>query len=236
LSASRTKSSTAGLDRAAQHVQDLGGGLHAAQAALLHAVAAGQHLAHHLVEVLQRQRLDAVERGDAHQHLVALALGEELEHVGGLVELQVHQDGGDDLRVLVAQQFGHRARVHPLQALDAGDVVALQDAVDQQVGLVLAQRLAQHGLHVLVGVGHQHVFVGRDVLEVLEHAVHALARTAFMRAMVSPRRCTSLGARCLKTSDASSSPRTSAGWRRLPGLVVHAACHVGSFSAGGIRR
>ncbi len=40
-------------------------------------VAAGQHLAHHLVQVLQRGGLDAVERGDAHHHLVALALGED---------------------------------------------------------------------------------------------------------------------------------------------------------------
>ena len=79
-------------------------------------------------------------------HLVALALGEGLEHRAGLVEIQVHQDGRDDLRMLVAQQLGHRAGVHPLQALDAGDVGALQDAVDQQVGLVLAGALRSTAL------------------------------------------------------------------------------------------
>ena len=35
------------------------------------------------------------------------------------------------------------------------DKANLQDAVDQQVGLVVAERAAQHGLHVLVGVAHQ---------------------------------------------------------------------------------
>ena len=66
----------------------------------------------------------------------------QLQHLGRLVEVQVHQDRGDDLRVLVAHQLGHRARLHPLQAFDAADVAALQDAVEQQVGLVLAERLA----------------------------------------------------------------------------------------------
>ena len=40
-------------------------------------------------------------------------------------------DRRDDLRVFVAQQFGHRPRVHPLQAFNAGDIAALQDPVDQ---------------------------------------------------------------------------------------------------------
>ncbi|MCU0814512.1 MAG: hypothetical protein MUC32_09450, partial [Burkholderiaceae bacterium] len=154
-----------GLDRAAQHVDDLGGGLRPAERRLLQPVAAGEHAAHDLVEVLQRRRLDAVERGDAHHHLVALALAERLQHVARVVELEVHEDRGDDLRVLVAQQLGHRTGVHPLQALDARDVAALQDAVEQQVGLVLAERLAQHALDVLVGVGHQRAVLRGDGLE-----------------------------------------------------------------------
>jgi hypothetical protein len=89
--------------------------------ALLHAVAAGQHLAHHLVQVLQR--LGWMPSSVAMRTITSLRWRslKQLEHVGHLVELQVHQDRGDDLRVLVAQQLGHRARVHPLQALDAAD-------------------------------------------------------------------------------------------------------------------
>src|SRR6201996_1741639 len=165
-----------GLDRRAHQVDDFRSRLDAAQRRLLQLLAAGEHLAHHFVEVLEGGRLDAVQRGDADQHLVALAFGERLQHARGLVEVEVHQDRRDDLRVFVAQQLGHRAGVHPLERLDAGDVAALQDAVDQQAGLVLAERLAQHGLDVFVGVLHQHVLGLRDGAEAVEHAVHALAR------------------------------------------------------------
>ena len=55
-----------GLDAGAHQVEHLGRGLDAAERGLAHLVAAGQQLAHDLVQVLQRRRLDAVERGDAH--------------------------------------------------------------------------------------------------------------------------------------------------------------------------
>ena len=46
-----------------------------------------------------------------------------------------------------------------------------------------------------------------DAAELLQHARRrARAGSVFIRAIVSPRRCTSFGARCLKTSAASSSP------------------------------
>jgi len=67
-------------------------------------------------------------------------------------------------------------RVHPLQALDAGDVAALQDAVDQQVGLFVAQGLAQHALDVLVGVGHEHVLGLRHGDELVDDRLVPLPR------------------------------------------------------------
>ena len=84
-----------------------------------------------------------------------IALGEILEHTSGLVEVQVHQNRRQNLRVLVAQQLGHRQRVHPFQAFDARDITALQNAVNQQRRLVVAQRALQHRAHVVVRVRHQ---------------------------------------------------------------------------------
>ena len=55
-----------------------------------------------------------------------------LQDIGGLVKVQMHQNGRHDLRMLIAQQLRHRRRVHPLQALDARDIAALQNAVNQQ--------------------------------------------------------------------------------------------------------
>ena len=138
--------------------------------------AAGQHLAHDLVQVVQRGGLDAVERGDAHHDLVALAFPEQLEHGGRLVGLQVHQDRGHDLRVLVAHQFGYRSRVHPAQVVDAGHAAAGTDAVDQQRGLVLAQGTAQHAVHVGLVVGHQRAVVAGGLLQAVHHRVDAFAR------------------------------------------------------------
>ena len=118
------------------------------------------------------------------------------------------------------------------------DVAALQDAVDQQVGLVVAERLAQHRLArtrrcrapacsaspAIVG----ETCPARSSTPLARHRSSCLA-------MVSPRRCTSFGARCLKTSAASSSPsdisrmaassrpwssmvRASCAWRVRPAL------------------
>ena len=131
-----------------------------------------------LVQVAHGRRLDAVERGHAHQHLVALALSEQLQHLGRMVALQVHQDGGDDLRVLVAHQLGHGRRIHPLQAFDAADIVALQDAVEQQVGLVLAERALEHRAHVFVVVVDQHAAVTRHLAELVQYLVELVVADA----------------------------------------------------------
>jgi hypothetical protein len=165
-----------GLDAGAHQVQHLGRRLDAAERRLAHRVGAGQQRRHHLVQVLQRRRLDAVERRDPHHDLVAVAFGEQLQHRRGLVEVEVDQDRRDDLRVLVAQQLGDRSGVHPLEALDAGDVGALQDAVEQQGGLVFAERLAQHRADVLVGVVDEAQLLLGDRMEELQHGLEALAR------------------------------------------------------------
>ena len=136
---------------------------------------AGQEPLHGVVQLVQRGRLDAVERGDAQQHVVAQALGELLEDLAGVVELQVHQDGGDDLRVLVLDQVGDGGGVHPLQAFDAGRVAALQDARDQVGGLVVAQRLGQHGAdHAFVNGERRPL--GGELLQFVEHRLDLFAR------------------------------------------------------------
>ena len=134
--------------------------------------------------------LDAVERGDAHQHLVALALAERLQHRPSLVEVEVHQDRGDDLRVLVAQQLGHRAGVHPLQALDARDVAALQDAVDQQVAPCRRPSALRSTAFTYSSVSATSMLLlGRHAGERRQHARRrARAASTSSRAMVSPRR------------------------------------------------
>jgi len=45
-----------------------------------------------------------------------------------LILLKMHEDGGNDLRVLVADQFGNRHCIHPLETFYAIGIAALEDA------------------------------------------------------------------------------------------------------------
>ena len=54
-------------------------------------VVAGEQLGQHVVQFVQRGRLDAVQRGDAQQHVVAQALGELRQHARRPDPVQVHQ-------------------------------------------------------------------------------------------------------------------------------------------------
>ena len=78
--------------------------------------------------------------------------------------------------MLVAHQLRDRLGVHPLQALDAAGVAALQDAVDQQSGAFITKRLAQHRLHILIVVGDQRTVLAGFGAEAVEHRGHLLRR------------------------------------------------------------
>jgi hypothetical protein len=104
-----------------------------------------------------------VERGHAQHHVGAHALGEVPQRLGGLVGLEMRHHDGHDLRMLVADQVGDRARVHPLQHLHARAVAPEQDAVDDAAGLVLAEGLHQHLAHVVIGTdADRRLLVERD--------------------------------------------------------------------------
>jgi len=64
----------------------------------------------------------------------------------------MHKDGGYDLRVFIADQFGDRCRIHPLQAFYATSVAIVQDAIEQAGRLVVAQRFGQHAADIIACV------------------------------------------------------------------------------------
>ena len=148
---------------------------HAAHRRALEVLVAGQEARQHVVQFLQCRGLDAVERCDAQQHVVAHALGQEREDFRRLVALEMDHDGRDDLRVLVADQLRHRARTHPLQAFDAAGVAALQNAVDQRGGFVVAERLLQHVADVIVGGDAHRAAAFRLLAEFADHVFDFLA-------------------------------------------------------------
>ncbi|MCY1431436.1 hypothetical protein D9M71_474040 [compost metagenome] len=74
--------------------------------------------------------------------------------------------------MLVADHVGHRARLHPLEAVQAAGVATEQDAVDQAVGLVFAQGLGEHLADVAVGANAQAGLVADDLDELAHHLLH----------------------------------------------------------------
>jgi hypothetical protein len=166
------------LDDRAHHVDHLRRRLDTTQRRLADLVTAGQHLEQNLVQILQGRGLNAFHGRDAQHDLIALPLRQVPEHIGSLVVIQVHHDGSHDLRVFVAQQLGHRQRVHPLQAFDARDIAALKNPVQQQRGLVVAQRPLEHGAHIVPRVGHQQAMRRGNIGEPPDHLIDPFARDA----------------------------------------------------------
>ncbi len=140
---------------ARHEVEDLGRGADTAHLLFLEAFVAGQQLGQHVVEFAQRGRLHAVQGCNTKDDVVAQTFREIVDDAAGMVALQVDQDGGDDLRVFVADELGHRLRVHPLEAFDTGGIAPAEDAVEQGSGLVVAQRLGQHAADVFVRIQTQ---------------------------------------------------------------------------------
>jgi len=87
----------------------------------------------------------------------------------------VDQDLTPVAHMFVADDIGHGARLHPLEAVQAAGVATQQDAVDQAVGLVLAQRLGEHLADVAVGTDAQAGLVADDLDELAHDLLDLLA-------------------------------------------------------------
>ncbi len=122
-----------------------------------------------LVQLLQRRRLHSVQRRHAQDDVQAHLVVEVAQHFAGLVGVEVGDHDGLDLRVLVADHIGNGARLHPLEAVQATGVATEQDAVDQAVGLVLAQCLVEHLADVGIGAHAQAGLVADDFDELAHH-------------------------------------------------------------------
>ncbi len=128
---------------------------HAAHFAALEVLAVEQ-VVQHFGQLRQRGRLDAAEGGDTQHHIVAQALFEQRQNIGRLTTFEVHKDGGDNLRVLVANKVGGALRFHKVERFDtAGGIARFQNIFQQAGGTLFAQRLDQHGTQVVVGVDVQ---------------------------------------------------------------------------------
>ncbi|AEW74312.1 hypothetical protein EcWSU1_02881 [Enterobacter ludwigii] len=133
-------------------VDDLCRRSHAAHFAALEVLAIEQ-VVQHFGQLRQRGWLDTTEGRDTQHHIVTQALFEQRQNIGRLATFEVDKNGGDNLRVLVADKVGGTLRLHKVERLNtAGGIARFQNVFQQAGGTLFAQRLDQHGAQIVVGV------------------------------------------------------------------------------------
>jgi hypothetical protein len=102
-----------------------------------------------MIELVDRGLRHFVERGDAHQDFGAHLIGQQRQNARALFGLEVREHERRNLRMLAADDLRDRLRLHPLERLDALAGLTGGDTVEQQIGLLLADRLGQNAPHVV---------------------------------------------------------------------------------------
>jgi hypothetical protein len=98
----------------------------------------------------------AVERGDTQHHVMAQTLIKQGKNIGSLATFEVDEDGGDNLRVLVANKVGGTLRLHKVERFDtAGGIAGFENIFQQAGGTLFAKRFHQYRTQVVVGVDVQ---------------------------------------------------------------------------------
>jgi len=163
------------FDRAVEEVHDVRRTLDTTQGSPRRIGVAGELLLENLVQLFQRCRLHGVQRRDAQDDVQTHLVVEVAQYFTGLIRVEVRHHDGLDLRVFVTDHVGNGARLHPFQAVEAAGVATEQDAVDQAIGLVFAQRLGKHFAHVVVGADAEAGLVADDVDELAHDLLDLLA-------------------------------------------------------------
>lgn len=116
---------------------------HAAHFAALEVLTVEQ-VVQYFGQLRQRGRLDATEGCDTQHHIVTQTLFEQGQNIGCLTPFEVDKDGGDNLRVLVANKVGGTLRLHKVKRFDpAGGIARFQNVFQQAGGTLFAQRFDQ---------------------------------------------------------------------------------------------
>src|SRR5690606_17612640 len=162
------------LDTGIHQVEDFCSSLYATHLAALEILAV-QHAAEDLGELLQGSGLHAAECGDAQYHIVAQLFVEQFQDIGSLAALQVDQNGGDDLGVLVANHFRHGGGLNQVERVDAGiGVVDARDILHQAAGTFGPKYLGKDGEKVFTGPDAEQRELLGVVVEIGENLVHFL--------------------------------------------------------------
>lgn len=95
--------------------------------------------------------------------------------------IKVHQDRGNDLRMLIPDQIGHGRRVHPFQTFNACRVPALQNARNEVRGFVVTECFGQNRANICIGVDMNGCRFFGCLVKLVEHVLDPGARHGFKR-------------------------------------------------------
>ena len=78
------------------------------------------------------------------------------QNIGGLRTLQMHQNGGDNLRMLIANQIGGALWLHKVERFNtAGGIASFENIFQQAGGTFFTQSFDQYRTQIIVGVDIQ---------------------------------------------------------------------------------
>ena len=100
--------------------------------------------------------------------------------------------------MLVANELGDRARVHPLERLEALALAAEPDAIHQRVGFFVAERVDQHLAHEFIAADAERGLALELGGERAEHVAHFVTRHAGELGHGTPEALHVLGAHVLE--------------------------------------
>ena len=103
------------------------------------------------------------------------------QYLGRLRRFEMREHDGDDLRMLVRDHVGDRLRRHPLERVEALAATAVQDAIDQALRALAADRVRDHLADVLVHVNLQRRLRVHGLREAIHDVGDLLAGDAVQR-------------------------------------------------------
>lgn len=107
-------------------------------------------------QLRQCGRLHTAKGSDTQHHIVAQTFIEQRQNIGGLRTLQMHQNGGDNLRMLIANQIGGALWLHKVERFNtAGGIASFENIFQQAGGTFFTQSFDQYRTQIIVGVDIQ---------------------------------------------------------------------------------
>ena len=101
---------------------------------------------------------------------MAQAFIEQRQNIGRLAAFKMHKNGGDNLRMLVADNIGGALRFHKVERFDAaGGFAGFENIFQQAGGTLFAQRFDQHRTQVFISVDAQCGKLFSFLLELCQH-------------------------------------------------------------------